>query len=280
MSTIESPRTHHVRASRARRAPLRALLAAGVLCAVFSGCGTTLRNRGGADFDPLYRDWNTVLARHATVEGVNYAALAHERATLDCAVEALQALERAEFEAWPRERRLAFLINAHNIFAVRRIVDRWPLGSVFARQRWRWMRGYDRIELIGERWDLFELADEVTGDEYLRARALFLLNWGEAGCAPLPTVAVTDANLHALIARQTQRLFTNPATFRYDKDDAVIRVTPLIQRYRAPIERDFTTIRIFIENHVPPDDARTMRNRPPRIRYLEFDHALNLDRTP
>ena len=66
-----------------------------------------------------FPQYEQVLRDHVRPPSVDYAALKDDRAPLDAAVAAFAGPSAAEERAWPRDERLAFWINAYNLFTLR-----------------------------------------------------------------------------------------------------------------------------------------------------------------
>jgi hypothetical protein len=226
-------------------------------------------------FDPTYAAWNRVLARAVVTGGVRYAAVRDNMADLRRALAEMEAVARGPYESWTRDERLSFLINAHNAHAMERIGRERPpqpldrMGGLISARRRR------DIRLLGRAWSLRALEDAATGPEFNQARAIFLLNWGARGCAPLPPVAVTALNVEDLMERQTRRVFGDAAYCRFDARGGVLYLTPLIGERRGDFERDFTTLWILADHYLPDEAAGSVRRNPPRIRFAAFDRTLN-----
>jgi hypothetical protein len=88
-------------------------------------------------FDQHYTRYASVLQRHVRGPRVDYAALEANRTDLDLVVASFGAVPATDEASWSRAERLAFWINAYNVFTLRAIVDHYPIqGS--------WMSLYPR----------------------------------------------------------------------------------------------------------------------------------------
>src|SRR4051794_11646568 len=76
-----------------------------------------------SSFDHDYTDYAGVLHHHLRGNRVDYAALRRGRAALDAVVAQFAEPGRDEVDGWSRDQRLAFWINAYNLFTLRAIVD-------------------------------------------------------------------------------------------------------------------------------------------------------------
>jgi hypothetical protein len=226
-------------------------------------------------FNPDYADWNAVLTKYVTAEGVDYAALAAGRDPLTRALAIAREVTPAQFAGWTRPARLAFLINVHNMAAMDRVARRWPVDSIQATRGLGSALAARDIALLGEKRSLASLRAEIMGAEYLEARAIFLLNWAQAGCVTLPPVALNEHNLTDLLERQARLFFGDARWCRYDLRRSRIELSPLVRDYREDFERDFTTLWVLLDRYLPEPLAKGASRRPPRIQWLEFDTTLN-----
>lgn len=231
-------------------------------------------------FDPKYADWNAILTRYVSPAGVDYARMKQDKADglLEVALTEMAQVTQEQFDAWPRETKLALLINAHNAHAMARVLRHYPVASLEETVSLLSSgRGVRNIRLLGRVWSLAGLADEITGYPYHETRALFLLNWAARGCPPLYPAAVTPQNIEGLLERQTQAFLGDAARYDYNVKKHILYVSKLLKWYQNPIERDYQSVWAFIKRYLPPSLAAQAGQRkvPPRLRYQPFDKTLN-----
>ena len=65
--------------------------------------------------------------------------------------------------------------------------------------------------------------------------------------------------------------FSDPGQVRYDDKEHVLSISSMFHEYRKPIERNHTTLRLFLEQYLPAKTRSAIRSRRPRIRYFPFD---------
>lgn len=228
-------------------------------------------------FDTTFSAWNRVVARCATPAGFRYSEIVIDASDLEVALSQFEQVSRDEFEAFPRDLQLAFLVNAHNAYAVHRVARRYPVKSIEKTRLLGSALNAKSIRLLGRRWSLRSLREEIMGPRFRDARALFLLNWGMRSCPPLPSVAVTPANLRELLDLQTQRFVRDPRYYEHAPTETRFRASPLLKEYRDDIERDFTTLWSFIQHYATAEVADSLDLRPTKIVWLDFDKRLNDD---
>ena len=95
-------------------------------------------------FDHTHKAWDGLLKKHVvllpggTASQVRYAEFAKDRPALKVYLDSVSKVTDAEFSAWTKPQRMAFLINAYNAFTVEKILTRYPdlksikdFGTVF-----------------------------------------------------------------------------------------------------------------------------------------------------
>lgn len=227
-------------------------------------------------FDPTYPGWATVLAYCSTPEGFSYELLAAEHMeAFERQLFELSLVTRAEFEAFSRDKQLAFLINTHNIHAVRRVARHYPVkGIEDTRLFGSALRARD-IYVLDRRWSLAGLRAKILGNEFRDIRALFAINWAMRGCAPLAPTTFKEATLDDLLEVQTRTFVRDKRIHRLDARRPYFDASPLLKQYRDSIERDYATLWGFIEHFADAETVAAFRHRPPKFRWGKFDKKLN-----
>jgi hypothetical protein len=159
--------------------------------------------------------WDGLLQRHVkpilggVATQVDYGGMARERVQLKGYLDALAAVPEADFRRWPRDERLAFLINAYNAGTVELVLTRWPkldsikdLGSLLGSP---WKKRF--IPLLGGTRSLDDIEHGMIRAKgaYAEPRIHFAVNCASVGCPALRPEAYTAARLDAQLADATRR---------------------------------------------------------------------------
>jgi hypothetical protein len=83
-----------------------------------------------AAFDHSHNDFDILLHRYVREGHVFYRELKRNREILDGYLIRLESVERSEFDSWTEKVRLAFLINTYNAWALKQVVDAYPVKSI------------------------------------------------------------------------------------------------------------------------------------------------------
>ena len=125
--------------------------------------------------DPAHAGLDALLRRHVAWNAagvgttVSYAGIARERAELRRVLEGYSAVTRAEYDAMPRDERLAFLINAYNAWTLELVLTKYPdlksirdLGSLIQSP---WKKRF--FMLLGESRSLDDLEHGLIRNHYV-----------------------------------------------------------------------------------------------------------------
>lgn len=247
---------------------------------------------GAAGFDHAYARYAAVLRDFVRPPRVDYTALAKGRDALDAAVGAFGQAGADEERAWARDERLAFWINAYNVFTLRAIVDHYPI-----RAQWLTLQPRNSIRQIDGVWTkltwraagrtltLDDIEHRILRPEFKEPRVHFAINCASVGCPPLAAdpyrAGTLDAQLDAAARRylaSAQGLRVQGDTLHVSKilewygDDFVARFAPDAAGRPDRVER---AIRSVIGRFGPTAAAELARKPATRIRFLDYDWSLN-----
>lgn len=193
---------------------LRWLLVLGLATVAQAGAGPAGEPAASAW---LHAPWDDLLGRYVVADGpgtlVDYAGLAADRDALRAYLADLGTVSRAEFDRWPPERQLAFLINAYNAWTVERVLEAYPdidsikdLGSLFTSP---WEKAI--APLLGELRSLDDIEHGLIrgSGRYREPRIHFAVNCASASCPALQPRAWRGAELDAQLEAATRAFLSD-----------------------------------------------------------------------
>lgn len=186
----------------------------------------------------------------------------------------LAQLARVDPHAFGTDReRLAFWINAYNVFAIQGILDGYspaPYVGWYRYFKWR------RYAVGGQQLNLSDIEHEILRKQFHEPRVHFAIVCASRSCPKLqPWVLRADQLDHQL--DQVARAFiNNPARNRFD----AVRKVAYLSKIFDWFEEDFATaagnVLSYVGRYVDdPDLARDLRATRYRIEYLDYDWSLN-----
>ncbi len=172
-----------------------------------------------AQFDHSHKAWDALVKKHVVLiaagkaSQVRYAGMAQDRAALKTYLDSLSAVNEAEFTAWPKAQRIAFLVNAYNAFTVEKILTRhpnirsiWDFGKVFGdpfKDRFFRLLGRD-MSLNGIEHDTLR-----KPGAYDEVRVHYAVNCASIGCPMLREEAYTADKLERQLEEQAVRFLSD-----------------------------------------------------------------------
>ena len=243
-------------------------------------------------FDHAYDAYARLLARHVQAGRADYRGLAAERTALAGVTAEFGAVDAGAERGWPRAERLAFWINAYNLFTLQAIVDHYPIRagwlSLGPRNSIRQIDGvWDRLtwKAAGRTVTLDDIEHRILRPEFKEPRIHFAVNCASVGCPPLLSEPYRAADLERQLDANARAYFASPQGAR--AGGRTLAVTSILKWYgddfvaqfgseprwgRSP--RDAAILRV-VEAFGPPEAAALARDPAVRIAFLDYDWSLN-----
>lgn len=192
-----------------------------------------------------HRLWDALLKQYvAEIDGghstaVDYDAFAANRKRLQQYLEALSDVSQAEFDSWPTDAQLAFLINAYNAWTVELILTEWPevesikdLGSLFSSP---WSKSI--APLLGDQLSLNDIEHQwIRGSgRYQEPRIHFAVNCASVGCPALRSEAYVAERLSEQLDEQTRMFLADRSRNRLGSE--YLELSSIFKWYRKDFER-------------------------------------------
>jgi hypothetical protein len=245
--------------------------------------------------DPLHRPFEEILDIYVRDGLVYYYALRQERGKFDRYVQSLGDLSPDTLKSWPRERQLAYWINAYNAFVLRTVIDNYPIrgrAADYPANSIRQIPGaFERrtFRAAGRMLTLDAIDKDVIG-EFGEPRALLALSRGAVGGPRLKSEAFTSARLDSQLATMVSELPTHRDLVFVDIANERLSVNPLfswreaifartladrapaVYAARSPLER---AVLALIDPLLVPSEAEFLRKNTFRMSFHDFDWKLN-----
>jgi hypothetical protein len=195
-----------------------------------------------AQFDHSHAAWTALLKKHVVVvdggkaSQVRYAGFAQDRAQLKAYLAALSGVTEAEFKAWSKPQRMAFLINAYNAYTVEKILTRypdiksiWDFGKVFGNPF-----KDDFFALLGRPATLDRIEHEWLRAKgaYDEPRVHFAVNCASVGCPMLREEAYVAGRLDAQLEEQARRFLADRSRNGFDPRKGSLEVSKIFDWFK------------------------------------------------
>jgi Protein of unknown function, DUF547 len=242
-----------------------------------------------AGFDTQYAAWEALLKKHVRwlpdnkQSRVDYAGFKNDRAALKAVLDAMSALPRAQFDAWPKAEQMAFLINAYNAFTVELILTEYPkiksikdLGS-FVKSPWK----KEFFSLLGETHHLDWIEHDMLRPKYADPRIHAAIVCASIGCPALRPEAFTVERLEAQLEDGMQRFLGDRTRNRVK--DGRLEVSSIFKWFKGDFEKGhkgFSQVEDVFAKYASAlsDDAQVqqrLRDKALPVSFLDYDWSLN-----
>ena len=235
--------------------------------------------------------WQSLLVQYVQeldggrVTRVDYRGLTRERDRLQAYLDGRAAVSRQDFDSWPVDSQLAFLINAYNAWTVELILSEYPgldsIRDIGFLPGAAWRRRI--VSLFGSQVSLDDVEHGmIRGWERFREpRIHFAVNCAAIGCPALRAEAYTGEKLQRQLEDAT-RLFLSDRDRNYLDGDTAW-VSRLFDWYEEDFQRGWDgvdSVPEFLLRYVDAlgmdeTDIARMKGGEIRLRYLDYDWGLN-----
>ena len=238
-----------------------------------------------------HAEWDLLLKSHVhRIDGgratqLDYSGMLQERDRLKAYLGGLSAVSRQQFEQWPKEEQLAFLINAYNAWTVDLVLIAYPdltsirdLGSLF---RSPWQKSF--IPLLGETRSLDDIEHGLIrgSGRYRDPRIHFAVNCASIGCPALRAEAYTAAELERQLEQQTRLFLADRSRNRSVRER--VQVSSIFKWYREDFEAGWrgarslgAFLRLYAEAlQLSEQQSQALQSGTADIEFLDYDWRLN-----
>ncbi|MFH1069110.1 MAG: DUF547 domain-containing protein [Candidatus Glassbacteria bacterium] len=228
---------------------------------------------------------------------VNYRRLADDREILDNVVADLGAVPVREFSSWDDQSRMAFLINAYNLFTIRAVVDNYPIkrrllmGLLYPANSIRQIAGvWDelRFQLLGSEVTLDQIEHDLLLGRFNQPRVHMALARASKSCPRLQGEPYTGGQLDSLLEHQTRGFLADPGNFAIDPEKKTVSLSPIFKTYGEDFLRRYASqaqamglseaelaVMNFVSRYVSQQDQRFINSGGYQLEYLDYDWSLN-----
>lgn len=267
---------------------------AAVLAVILSAGPITAQDPAPPPVDAPHKPFDEILDLYVRDGLVYYLALKRERGKFDRYVQSLADTSAETLKGWPPERQLAFWINAYNAFALRTVIDHYPIRGKspdYPSNSIRQIPGaFERrtFRAAGRTLTLDAIEKDVIAG-YGDPRALLALGRSAMGGGRLKSEAYSSQRLDAQLSAMTSELVTRRELVFVDVSNGQLSVSPMfswredvfakmaarapeVYASRSPLER---AVLWLIAPRLVPNEAEFLEKNTFRMVFHTFDWTLN-----
>jgi hypothetical protein len=232
-------------------------------------------------------------------EMVDYKTLKRKRTELKALQNEFAKLKPDEYNAWPKEDKIAFWLNAYNIQMLKIIVDNYPIESKrILRVIWpptsiRHINGiWNKYKFIvmEEEFVLAEVDRRFFRKEFDEPRVFFAVSHASLSSPPLRNEPYYGHKLYDQLDDQAKKFLSSPHGFKIDRKKQRVYLSAILQPAwfgREFIDRYGTDKKFkdqlpatravlnFLTNYISDKDISFLEVENYSIKYIKYDWRLN-----
>ena len=245
-----------------------------------------------------YEPYDSLLRNFVDERGmVYYAGLKRDRTDLDQFVRSLAAVKSETLQAWSREQKLAFWINAYNALTLKAIIDHYPIRPgritrhVYPANSIRQIPGvWSKIQFLvaGRKLTLNQIEHEILRKQFSEPRIHVALVCAAMGCPRLRNKAYRPSRLDQQLVQDTRAFIANRKKVRIDREANVVHLSSIFKWFAEDFTVKYTplegfgqrstsdkSVLNFIAGQIPAPEAIYLRDAQYDVKYLDYDWSLN-----
>ncbi|MEO8601819.1 MAG: DUF547 domain-containing protein [bacterium] len=214
--------------------------------------------------------WTRLLERYVDEQGrVAYRDLAAQDRPALAAY--LAALAAAQPNAWSRDERLAFWLNAYNAAIVNAVLDGRTAETLLS--RYGLFYRYE-IDVAGEARTPDAIENTIVRPAG-EPRIHFALVCASTSCPRLQRRAWTADGLDADLDAAARAFLRDPARNQIRAGAPAIRLSSIFKWFRDDFGGSDAAVRAFVARYVDDPERAYLLEQKPAIEYLDYDWTLN-----
>ncbi|UCF43665.1 MAG: DUF547 domain-containing protein [Planctomycetota bacterium] len=230
---------------------------------------------------------------------VDYKNLKYKKVKLKKLLDEFDNLDPNRYNAWPREDKIAFWINAYNTQMLNIIVENYPIeSSRILRLFWppnsiRHIKGIwsnHKFIVMDEEFTLIRLEHRFFRKEFDEPRVFFALCNASLSSPPLRNQPYYGHKLNQQLDDQVKRFLSSPSALEIDQNAKVVRLSAVLQPTwfgsefisKYGIDKKFKdhppavrAVLNLITNYISKQDVRFLETENYTIEYIKYDWTLN-----
>ncbi len=223
------------------------------------------------EFDRSHALYGNVLRLYVKNGLVDYTGIKSNPADLKTYLKETSRVSKEEFDNWPANEQLSFLINLYNARTLELIIDNYPVDSIkeiASDSKGPWEEPV--VLLFGDKVSLNNLENDYIRKNHKEPRIHFALVCAARGCPPLLGVPYTTRELDTQLESQTRRFLSDSGKNSVDTEKKVIRLSPIFDWFSEDFSAKSGSVLEFVKPYYGDINIEGYR-----VEYTIYDWSLN-----
>lgn len=232
-----------------------------------------------------HSDYNAVLRAFVNGRGVDYARLLADRGALDRYITRIGTTSAAEFNAWERSEKLAYLINAYNALVLKSVIDHYPIkrsfspGALVKPANSVWQIGGFFSEAMhrvaGRPVTLNDIEHKLLRAQLKEPRIHAALVCAARSCPPLRMEVYVADRIEAQLDDQARIFLNDPARNLFDRTHGEVKLSEIFKWFGEDFGKKPKGVIAFAMRYVDTDTKKWLHDGKYKLSYFDYDWNLN-----
>lgn len=242
-----------------------------IVISSFTRCGIHINGKGPV---VSHDKWTALVEKHVGTDGlVDYKGFMKDKNELQSYLDILS--ENAPAKSWSENDKIAYWLNAYNVFTIKLITDNYPLKSI------KDLGGKNQVIFINTPWDIkfFKIKDKtmtlnriehrILRSNFKEPRIHFALNCASMSCPKLRREAYTGSKLDVQLTDQAKDFLRDDSRNKITANNP--KVSAIFDFYgRDMVKWSGKTLIGYINQY-----AKVKIEENTQLQFLEYNWDLN-----
>lgn len=238
-----------------------------------------------AEFDHSYKTYASFLSSYVASGRVSYKSIHDQTDKLENVIREFVSVNETDFESFNRSEQIAYFINAYNLYTIKAIVDRYPVGSIKDISGvWNRLR----FQVAGRKLTLDNIEHDYLRKKYKEPRIHIALVCASVSCPELWNKPFTPDSLEQQLNDRAAAFANDTLRNSVDSVENKIHLSKILKwygndfidqylpenRWSALGDKKSATVN-FLFRYWPEPIRQAVVERKFKVAYKKYDWNLN-----
>lgn len=172
--------------------------------------------------------------------------------------------------------RLAFWINAYNVFVLKGVLNEYPIESVldvgFIPHSFFRIRKFSTKH---GKMTLSTIENKEIRDSFNEPRIHFAINCASMGCPILLNSSYRTETLEQQLEKRAVSFINNRSKNYLDRENGILNLSRIFKWYEGDFTKGGVSLKDYVLKYLNPADAQYIRENEIKVEFNEYDWRLN-----
>ncbi len=236
-------------------------------------------------FDHTFANYESLLNETVHNGLVDYKKMLNEPKILQEALLDFSEVKQTEYESFDRSQKVAYMINAYNIYTIEGIVKAYPVESI-KKIGGFWNKAKHKV--AGQMLTLDNIEHDILRKTFHEERIHIAVVCASISCPELWNHPFIADSLEQQLTFRSQSFATDVSRNKLNFDKKEIKLSKILKWYGKDFEAKYSgdsifpylygkkrAVANFIYQHLPTEEQTKLKDGKFKVRFLSYDWNLN-----